>query len=102
MQDGAGGGVRILVEGYVNSGVPALINQSNHTLAHAVHRAVVVGDMCRNTASLPNLDGLPERVQQLISLGIPGMSHVETAHRGNGLADRRQLVCIAVGARRIG
>ena len=62
MEDGAGGGIGVLVEGYVNSGVTSFVDQANHPLAHAVHRAVKVGDVHRNAATLSDLYRLAERV----------------------------------------
>ena len=102
VENGAGGGIRVLVEGYVNSGVPAFVNQPDHPRAHAVHRAVEVGDVHRHAASLADLDGLPEGVQKLVSLGITRVSHVEPAQVGDGLGDGHQLVSVAVGPRWIG
>ena len=62
MEDGAGGGIGVLVEGYVNPGVTSFVDQANHPLAHAVYRAVKVGDVHRNAATLSDLYRLAERV----------------------------------------
>ena len=102
MQDGAGGGIGILVEGHIDSGVPSLVHQVDHLLSHAVDGAVKVGNVYRHAAPLADLNGLPERIKQLVAFGVAGVGNVEPAQVRYRFTDRHQLAGVAVGAGRVG
>ena len=102
VQDCGGGGVRILIERDVDAGVAALIDQPHHALAHAIDGIVVVRDVDRNTGSPPDINGFAEGVEQAVAQGVSRMGHIHSAQVGDGLANRNQLVGVAVGAGRVG
>ena len=102
VQHGAGGGVGILVIGNINAGVAARVHQGGHPFPHAGGRVVVMGNMGRHAAALPDVKGLAERVEEAVAQAVAGVGHIKAAQVAKGGANRHQFGGVAVGPGRIG
>ena len=102
VQNGAGGRVRVLIEGDIMTATAGVVHEGCHLRAEAGHRAVIMGDVHGRTGSPTDFQRLPERVEEAVAQGVAGMGAVETAFfRGDG-GDGGQFGGVAVSARGVG
>ena len=99
---GAGRWIGVLVECDVHAPVAALVNESDHSLAHAVQGAVEVGNLHRDPSLGADVYRLTERVQETVAAVVTAVGDVRAAVGPETLADFRQFMRVAIGAGDVG